>query len=224
VIYGLDMVSAPTEAQAATMFELGWRFLGCYVGGPRAAAGHHGWPNAAVGVLANVGFSFLPIYVGRNHPWDDFSAFTFQQGVLDGDEANSLTGACGFDSDTPLCLDLEYGTYQSDPQGARQYLRGWVQQVNAAGHKACLYSDLETLGRLGTPDLVDLLWGAAWVREAFTLQPPLGRFDPTTPPPWNAWQYAGGTIAGVSVDCNSATDDFPFAQYQPAAVADAVVA
>jgi Domain of unknown function (DUF1906) len=217
MLYGLDLVNPPSQAQAITMWELGWRFFGCYVGGPRAAAGHQGWPNSSVARLAELGFSFIPIYVGRNQPWDTSWAFTFQQGVVDGDDANVLTGACGFDESTPLCLDLEYGSYQNEPASAREYVRGWVQQVNAAGHKACLYSDIETLSHLGTPDLVDLLWGAAWVKGAFATRPPSGQFDPSTPPPWSVWQFAGGTIAGVSVDTNSAVDDFPFATYRPPA-------
>ena len=52
------------------MFALGWRWYICYVGGPRAAAGHSGWPNAAVGRVAAAGFKFMPTYVGRTVPFE----------------------------------------------------------------------------------------------------------------------------------------------------------
>ncbi len=213
MIYGLDMLYAPTPAAAATMWHNGWRWLCCYIGGPRAAAGHHGWSNGAVHILANQGFVFLPTYVGRTWPYDPAEAFSYTQGLLDADDANVLTGACGFNETTPLCLDAEYGDFQNAP-GFSEYVRGFAERVNAAGHQLCLYSDVETLNAFDS-STVDLKWGAAWTGRNLTSKPPFGRFDPATPPPWDAWQFGGTTIAGVSVDQNSARDDFPFAQYSP---------
>lgn len=212
MIYGVDCISPPSHSQAVAIWNKGWRFMGCYIGGPRAAAGHSGWPNASVHVIADIGFLFIPIYVGRTIPYDPPSAFSYQQGLADGDDANVRTGACGFDSTTLLALDAEYGDYQNAP-GFSEYVRGFGERVNAAGHKLCLYSDTETLNNFDG-SLVDLKWGAAYASRAFTQTPPTGRFDPGSPPPWNCWQYAdGGTIGGVSVDLNSASGDFPFAQY-----------
>lgn len=214
MIYGVDCAYPPSRAQGLAIWNNGWRFMGCYIGGPRATAGHHGWANASVHVLADIGFLFLPIYVGRTVPYDAPSAFNYQQGLTDGDDANVLTGACGFDGTTPLCLDAEYGDWQK-AAGFSEYLRGFGERVNGAGHKLCLYSDTETLNHFGS-DLIDLKWGAAYSSRAFTQTPPTGRFDPASPPPWDCWQYASsGSIGGVSLDLNSATDDFPLAQYQP---------
>jgi hypothetical protein len=75
-----------------------------------------------------------------------------------------------------------------------------------------VYSDLETLHAVA--DAFDFSWGASWVRLNHPLQQaPVGRFDPSTPPPWSVWQFCGATIGGVSVDCNSASDDFQLAAY-----------
>lgn len=215
MIYGLDMTSPPTPAAAATMWHNGWRWLCCYIGGPRAAAGHHGWSNGAVRTLAGQGFVFLPTYVGRTWPYDQAAAFTYAQGLLDGDDANVLTGACGFDETTPLCLDAEAGDFQNAP-GFGEYVRGFAERVNAAGHKLCLYSDTETLNAFDS-SIVDLKWGAAWSTRVLGTKPPLGRYNPATPPPWTYWQFGGGMIAGMSVDMDSATDDAPFARYTPPA-------
>lgn len=215
MLYGVDCTRPPTTVDAWRIWAKGWRWMAAYIGGPRAASGHHGWPNADVGRLAAVGFVFLPIYVGRTHPYDPPSAFTYLQGLADGDDANVLTGACGFDSDTPLALDAEAGDYQNAP-GFGEYLRGFGERVNAAGHKLCLYSDTQTLGAFGN-DLVDLKWGADIGRRPLnyinplTQGPPVGKFDPSVPPPWSYWQWCFGS----TFDCSSAADDAPFAHYTP---------
>lgn len=216
MIYGIDSAYAPTRYQAGRIFSLGWRWSICYVGGPRAT---NKWTNAQTGTLATAGFTFVPTYVGRNAPWDGPEAFTFDQGAADGVEADVQTGACGFDGTTILALDLEYGSYQAHPAATLQYVLGWVSQVNAAGHPAVLYSDPHTIAYIGTPDIVDFTWGASYVANGRSyLRPPVGSFDPSSPPAWSAWQWAdNGLIAGAGVDLNSAVDDFPFASYTPPA-------
>lgn len=215
--YGVDCLYPPSIVQAESLLRGEWSWLAVYVGGPRAAA-HNAWHQVdglryPVRDLAGYFEGFLPVYVGRNAPWDSPRAFNFDQGVADGDDANVNTGACGFDSGTPLALDLEYGSFQANPVGTHEYVRGWVQQVNGAGHPAGVYSDLDTLNHMQLGELVDFKWGAAWIRNAFTGHAPKGRFDPMTPPPWQVWQFATGTVGGLSVDANSMTDDFKLASY-----------
>jgi hypothetical protein len=218
--YMVDMVSPPTPAQADRMVSLGWDYCIAYIGGPRAAARNQ-WhiidgQRYPIGDIAETFSGFLPTFNGLTMPWDEPSSLTYQKGLEHGDMANDYTGACGFDSRTPLCLDLEYGTVQANPNGAREYVRGWVEKVNGAGHKAGLYSDLESLSRFQPGVEVDFKWGAAWVRGALQKrdwQAPEGEFDPSSPPPWDVWQFGGGWIAGVSVDYNSASDQFQFATY-----------
>ena len=215
--YGLDCVSPPAPSQAQEMRELGWEFLGVYVGGPRATSGST-WQQRdgvrhPVRDIRDAGLDlFLPIYVGRNTPWDAPGSLNFEQGLLDGDDANRCTGTCGFDGQSPLALDVEAQTYYANRAGCEAYISGWVQQVNAAGHPAGVYSSMECLSVLDASE-IDFKWGAAWSREKFYGRPPVDRFDPATPPPWELWQFAGGSIAGVDVDTNSAVDGFTFARY-----------
>lgn len=215
--YGLDVLYPPTREWSIVAKSNGWSWLNVYIGGPRASARHswHESPNTdgPVAKIADIWDGFLPTYVGRNYPWDGAADFSYEQGLIDGDDANESTGACGFDSWTPLCLDLEYGAWQNYGEDILPYITGWVERVNAAGHPAGVYSDIDTLNQLPLGLLVDFKWGAAWVRNSFTVDAPAGRFDPASPPPWDAWQYGGGTLNGVSVDCNSMRDDFKLATY-----------
>ncbi|MGI9146385.1 MAG: glycoside hydrolase domain-containing protein [Chloroflexota bacterium] len=213
--YGLDCVTPPMLNQGQAMLNLGWSWLNVYVGGPYLS-GHTPWSNASVGALAGIGFVFLPLYVGQqNVPGNRTlrGTLNYEQGTLDGTEATVLTGACGFDSSTLLGLHLESGNYEHDPDGVQEYVRGWVEVVNGAGHQALLYSNAMTAHVLGTPSLVDLTWVSDPVVPGSKYRrAPEGRFDPSSDPAWDAWQFAfGGQIGGVSVDLNSARDDFPFA-------------
>src|SRR5258708_1235991 len=125
--YGLDMVYPPTIVEAQQMVQLGWTVCCVYIGGPRATA-HFAWHQVdgtnyfpVKDISGEGGFSdFLPIYVGRNVPWDTQSNF-LTKGISDGDDANTQTGACGFGPESPLCLDLESGTYQKYPRAVRLY-------------------------------------------------------------------------------------------------------
>src|SRR5438105_3699805 len=124
--YGLDVLNPPTREWSFMATELGWKWLNVYVGGPRASA-RTSWHQIdgvrhPVRDIAAVWRGFLPTYVGRNFPWDSADAFTYEQGLIDGDDANENTGACGFDSWTPLCLDIEYGTWQNYGDAVTQYV------------------------------------------------------------------------------------------------------
>jgi hypothetical protein len=210
MIYLLDAAYPPSAVQARRQFDLGWRGFGGYIGGPRAA---HTWTRDDFARVAGEGFRFLPIYVGRTSPWDGAAAFSWDQGWTDGIEAHTLARGVGFVGSELLVLDAEYGDFQAEPQAFEQYLGGWVAAVNAAGRQACLYSDPQTIAVLGAPELVDWTWAASYVVDGRKYQrAPEGQFDPAAPPPWSAWQFAGGaTIAGLAVDLSSALEDLPLA-------------
>jgi hypothetical protein len=227
--FGIDCVSPPTAFQARRIATAGYTFCIVYVGGPYATPGNkNGWPNASVGAIApHFTDGFIPIYVGQqnvpNNPNLAGGIMTYEQGKADGLQADAMTGACGFDSTTPLGLDLEAGNLQADPAGVRAYVSGWVESVNAAGHPAGLYGDIYTIAHLGTPDLIDWTFPASWHwtvpswLAAFP-NPQLGAnaADPAQPPPSTLWQFAsGGQIAGVDVDLDSVTDTFDLAKYTP---------
>jgi hypothetical protein len=206
--YGLDCLHPPTDAQARTMRGLGWEWLNVYVGGPYLS-GHTPWPRDRIAALARLDFRFLPLFVGQQRVAGMAGELTYERGIVDGAEATAAAGIAGFQAGDILGLDLESGNPISE---AREYVRGWVEVVNGEGHQACLYCDPSTAHYLGSPDLVDYVWVADWV--VFGLRAaPVGRFNPADDPPWDAWQFGTGSIAGVPVDFDSATDGFPFAAH-----------
>lgn len=213
MIYGLDAAYAPSVATARRLWTDGWRFFGGYLGGPRAA---HGWSNADFGRLASIGFRFIPIFVGRNLPWDTTAAFTYDQGIADGDAANNLAGSCGFDENQALCLDVEANPGMGSlGQALLDYCDGWCARVHDAGHKTIVYSSASILAQI--QDHFDYRWGAEWVGNAGRYStPPWGLFDPSEPPPWQFWQFADNAYNN-NFDANSASDDAPLATYTPPA-------
>lgn len=211
MIYGLDAAYAPTTATARILWGRGWRWFGGYIGGPRAA---HKWSNADFGRLASVGFAFAPLYVGRNMPWDGRSAFTFEQGLADGDDSNWRAGEAGFNEEQPICLDVEANAGMGNlGQALLDYCDGWCQRTHEAGHKTIVYTSASLLGMLG--DHFDFKWGAEWVgNKGFYVTPPSGLYDPSEPPAWDLWQFADN-IDSSRYDGNSGRNDFPFAVYTP---------
>ena len=202
------------------MQSLGYTWLLIYVGGPRAAA-HTAW-HQIDGVSYPVRDlapyfpdGFLPCCVGRNVPWDQGSRFTARQGIADATQACSDTGACGFDSTSPLCLDVEWGTYETYPTAVLRYIAGFVSVANAAGHPVIVYGDQTLMNALREGLDVDGKYGADQLLVNRTDAPAdtWANFDPNSPPPWTHWQCGNGTVAGVSVDYNTAVDDAVFAQY-----------
>jgi hypothetical protein len=208
-LYGLDSAYAPSLATARRLYGYGWRFFGGYTGGPRAA---HGWSNADFGRLARVGFRFIPIFVGRNLPWDEPASFNREQGIADGDDSNNLAGACGFDSDQAICLDVEANSGMGNlGQALLDYVDGWCQRSHDAGHKTIVYTSASIMITIGSH--FDYQWGAEWVGNGgYYTTPPFGRFDPSEPPPWTFWQFADNAVGGA-FDASSAINDAPLATY-----------
>lgn len=212
--YGVDMTMPPSPEQAQRMADLGWRYCGVYVGGPRAAA-HDAWQNGPVGTLAPIFDGFFAFYVCRNTPWDDASIIG-QSAEADAMNAAADMGACGFDGNQPMIVDLEYGTYRASPDTVRQYFLAFNSRTKTynPNRKIILYSDEESCAALA--DIFDGVMIAWWSQSALNQtdwQAPIGEYDPNKPPSSDAWQFGGGSIAGVAVDYDSFVDDFPFAVY-----------
>lgn len=211
MLYGLDVAYAPNIMTARRLYSQGWRFFGGYTGGPRAA---HAWSNADFGRLAKVGFTFIPIYVGRNLPWDDSSAFNYDQGVADGDDSNNLAGACGFNSQQAICLDVEANSGMGSlGQALLDYVDGWCQRTHDAGHPTIVYTSSSIMAQIGSH--FDYQWGAEWAGNSGQYNtPPWGLFDPSEPPPWTFWQWADN-VQNNTYDGDSAVDGAPLAIYTP---------
>jgi hypothetical protein len=204
VRYGVDLLRPPRAEQASAIFRLGWSFLGCYVGGPYLS-GHQPWSGQEIAALAGIGFKFLPIWVGQQQTGSMQGSLSYPQGLQDGHDANGDLDERAFPPGCVVALDLEAGN--PIPQ-AEEYVRGFVENLNAAGHPVCLYCDPRTGHFLGRPELVDYVWAASWVTHDLR-RAPFGRFNPQDDPAWDAWQFGTGTIWGTPVDYDSVTDEFP---------------
>jgi hypothetical protein len=217
--YFLDCLSPPPPWEGQALRDLGWDALNVYIGGP-FLTGHTPWPFHSVEALAALGFTFVPLYVGQQlvpGRSDLQGAMTYDQGRFDGTDATVRTGACGFDRGTILGFDLEAGSWEANPAGVREYVRGAAEVINEAGHQFLLYCDRTTADGLGADrQLVDVSW-CSWPRfnGSWYQRAPVGQFNPADPPdPWDAWQFGfGGWINGRNYDYNSARDDFPFAAF-----------
>lgn len=202
--YGVDLLRPPRAEQASAIFRLGWTFLGAYVGGPYLS-GHQPWTEPEIYALAGLGFDFLPIWVGQQYTSGMQGLLNYTQGLEDGKQANEDLSHLALPSDCVVALDLEAGNPLPESE---QYVRGFVENLNAASHPVALYCDPRTAHYLGRPELVDFTWVANWVAHDLR-RAPYGRFDPTSDPRWDGWQFGTGTIWGVAVDYDVVTDDFP---------------
>lgn len=76
--------------------------------------------------LANMGWGFLPTYVGRQVGG---SGLTNAQGQSDANNAASLATQAGFPSGTTLFLDVETGS--TLPANMISYIQGWVSKIDS---------------------------------------------------------------------------------------------
>lgn len=207
--YGIDSLQIPTEQQLQVIAEqAGYTILGNYVNrGP-----FHTWavPDADWWAMAAEYFADLvPYYVGQQA----HGILTSEQGSADGWDAVANMRRCGFDEGSMCWLDMEYGTAESNEGGARAYAQAWAQQLRNAGFRAGLYSDTDTVPRIG--HLFDGTIIADYVVTTGVFDhaaPTNGSFDPSSPPPSDGWQFGDhGTVAGIDCDYLSFTDSVALA-------------
>lgn len=217
--YMLDMTLPPTIDQAARMQQLGYTACGVYIGGIRATARNawHQIDGIYYPVRSLVPYfsdGFLPTLVPRNLPWDSIFDFTDANGYADGQDANIQTGACGFGPTTPICVDIEARTSQNVPWDILDsYVIAIVRATNEVGHPCGLYGLPDYCAHFNSSQ-VDFTWMAdPQFQGRIDYEAPIGRFDPSEPPPSTGWQFGGGSITGVAVDYDSFLDVFSFARY-----------
>lgn len=218
--FGLDMAYPPTKKQAAAMQNLGYTFCIAYIGGDGALAKDR-WhivdgSRYPVGNIAPYFTDgFMPTYV----PGQDPTGYNADTGFADGLDANTQTGACGFDGSSPLFLDIEYSMYANNPSGVLSYIPAFVSAVNDAGHACVVYGSTSLVNYMTdngwVGPTVDGVWGADQIltnraNAGSSLWTP---YDPSQPPPWMFWQCGNGSIAGVSVDYDTAVDGALLAKY-----------
>jgi hypothetical protein len=116
-------------------------FTGFYLGGTSTLVGPcchptSTWmpessPGSVRSYLANLGFGFLPLYVGQqeNNPkCPSCDILTNAQGIDDANHASNLMSAAGFPAFAACWLDIELGGTLS--AAYITYISAWVKQLN----------------------------------------------------------------------------------------------
>src|SRR5919201_446564 len=213
-VHGLDRMSEPGGAALAKRMldQIGGHWWNVYIGGPYYKG--KGWTPAAVQDYVRHGINrFMITYVGRQAG----GTLTHAQGEADGRDALSIAARFGYSGNFPLCLDLEAGTYPSNPGATLEYVRAWCATVKAAGARPGIYSNPHSLVALHGKVACDFVWVASWVSHGKVDRDPRGA--PQMPADlWpalgqRAWQTSGKgsgppvTVLGVDVDIDVADID-----------------
>jgi hypothetical protein len=225
-LHGLDRAGAPEPATARAMLDaVHGSWWNVYIGGPRRHEAAATWTPERVQQYVAQGITrFLLNYVGRQvlpdrkPPIDDRQLLTSAQGKLDGEEACRIAERFGYGAGTPLCLDLEAGTFNRSERGSMAYATGWCRAVRDQGLRPGVYSSPAALTRLaGEQERPDWVWVARWVGNTFDAHADPHRVKDLADHLWDkpgqrAWQYGGKTkdgpavVGGLDVDINVADD------------------
>ena len=197
VLRGVDRASAFTLAEARTLATShGVKWTGVYIGGPCDAGS--GWTKSLVSSFAtNLDWTFMPIYVGQQSSAICGShTLTAAQGKTDGDAAVARMQAFGWQPSRkiPVVLDLEAGSYASNPTAASAYARAWHDAVRTAGYLAYIYSNPTGINGLYDAGVkFDGAWPASWFYSTFHASKPedLDQLGTRYTHQNRAWQYAG---------------------------------
>jgi hypothetical protein len=210
---GLDTARFPGFDTMAAARKLGFVVSGYYLRAPSHP--DQSWSGKRSG-LAQLGFGFLPVYVGQQLDGPGSHQVTDEQGQVDGAEAALLMHDEGFPPGSTVFLDLENGP----PLGARQaaYVYAWRRAVISADMVAGVYvshalAHLVALQNPGAP-----IWtvNVPTVKQTAGAPPfpapsiGLGGFSQAA-----AWQYrqnvSVAALGGLLVDLNSAATPDPSA-------------
>ena len=207
---GVDRAGGLALWEAQALVGLGFEWCGVYIGGPRSAG--FGWSPELLEQLATTGIKFLPIYVGRNLPWDDISHLTADYGQRDGEEAVKIMQNWGYHGGPGQVIahDTEYDTVAGALNQWLDYIVRWGNVVSAAGYRPVLYApgwSLDAYAKVA--QTLTGAWITRWLGS--TRQQPDPKQYVTTSFSGYAMQYTGGTwLQGqkTDFDLNTATDDF----------------
>lgn len=183
---GFDTCAAPSaEAMSAWVGGSPYKTVGVYIGGPEQACAQPNLTADWVGARAAEGWSFQPIYVGRQAAIGAQriaadAATARQQGADQAADAMQKAQALGFQAGSVLYDDME----NYDP-GYRDrvlaYLSGWTSGLRSAGYRSGVYSSASS----GVHDLADryydpsyprpdVIWSASWNSRGDTSDAAMG--------------------------------------------------
>jgi hypothetical protein len=209
VLRGVDRAGAFSASEANTLATSdGVEWTGVYIGGPCNAGS--GWTKALVQSFAtNLGWTFMPIYVGRQtSSICGADTLTAAQGTTDGNAAVAEMATFGWQPNQkiPVCLDLEAGTYSASASESIAYASAWLVAVRAGGYLGYIYSNPTGINGLYSGGAkFDGAWPASWFYTSFETVSPsdltqltAGIYDTTN----RAWQYASFTssVGGIDAD------------------------
>jgi hypothetical protein len=216
---GIDACTAPSLDTMRTIWSNSpYGDLGIYVGGVNRACGQPNLTASWVSQAVDIGWSFMPIWVGPEAPCFDRSIAKFSndpttaaaQGQQEASGAIAAAQTLGFASGSIIYYDMEaYGTSGTTCSPAVEaFIDGWTSGLHAAGWKSGMYGSCVNVGDFAasTPQ-PDGLWFAHWDGIP-------GPTDPTCPAtqPWatdriiKQWQSPhnetwGSVTLNVDGDC-----------------------
>lgn len=204
-LHGLDRDVAPDPGVAKQMLEDigGGTWWNVYMGGPET--GGKGWTPSLLRQYKDHGITrFLLSYVGWQADTPANAArLTVSQGAQDGAEACQLAAQFGFAAaGTPVCLDLEGGTWDVEPTTSLEYAGAWCHAVRSHGFRPGVYSNPRVLVPLhARADKPDWVWIASWITNKADSGRDPHRAAGLSDELWagagqRAWQYAGPLSSG----------------------------
>lgn len=182
-LLGVDRATAPSLEELAAISGLRW--VAGYIGGVNLAAQFRAtWTNDIIASIRKTKL-FLPIYVGQNLCQGcDGSKLNATQGKADG--AGAVEAARGLDLPLghPLCLDIEYATYQQASAATLAYLSAWTTTVRSLNYYPVVYGPPAMAGAVDSAIASRCGYWQAWWGEPVDLSKIAG--------PWRGrgWQYS----------------------------------
>jgi hypothetical protein len=127
---GFDRSAYPGDAVMASLWDnTPLEFVGIYLA-PAPSHGGAAWMSK-VPMLREMGWGFLPVYVGQQAPGGAGShVLTPEQGVQDAHQAAALAASAGFPCGSVVYLDIELGGLLSN--AFLGYIGAWVEEMNAS--------------------------------------------------------------------------------------------
>lgn len=215
---GVDRAT-PIAAQTVQVIrgaglDISW--IAAYLGGPRAA---ETWQAIDVQAVAPTVAGILPIYVGRNAPWDAAGAFTRDAGQHDAGEAIDLLTLWNLEptADRPVvCLDMESQTLESYPAQAVEYIAGFMAELDSHGYQGILYGNAATIEACRAAGIQCLNWCASWITPGSSwwqlwqhTEPDLSTLTRGLSAPVDGWQFVAGVPVASEIDLSTLREDFP---------------
>src|SRR6266508_1173816 len=168
---GIDACTAPSlDTLRAFWNGTPYGDLGIYLGGVNRACGQPNLTASWVSQAVDIGWSFLPIWVGPEAPCFSYNYAKFSndpataaaQGQQEASGAIAAAQSVGFARGSVVYYDMEaYGTTCSP--AVQAFIGGWTSALHAAGWKAGMYGSCTNVGDFAMANpRPDALWFAHW--------------------------------------------------------------